>query len=70
MSPESYVAGLNYEETKLTLGLPGKSGGTKRGFSEAIDLNVESSSERQSDCDEDGVVINDESSATKPPPSK
>lgn len=38
MSPESdTVAGLNLEETKLTLGLPG----TKRGFSQTlIDLNL------------------------------
>ena len=77
MSSESKAAGgLNFEETKLTLGLPGETRGTikstltksgvKRGFSETIDLNLE----KQNDDDEvDGVVV-DESSVSKPPAPK
>ncbi|EXC25825.1 Auxin-responsive protein IAA17 [Morus notabilis] len=77
-SLESNAAGLNFEETKLTLGLPGKTrgpteigakSGTKRGYSDTIDLNVESSSQKQSESDDNGVVI-DEASASKPPPAK
>ncbi|GMN37287.1 hypothetical protein TIFTF001_006689 [Ficus carica] len=74
---------LPESETKLTLGLPGETrgpttevggkSGTKRGFSETIDLNVESSSEKQhsknSDHD-DGFVIDHEASASRPPPPK
>ncbi|KAA8540439.1 hypothetical protein F0562_024642 [Nyssa sinensis] len=44
---ESDAAGLNFKETELTLGLPGESrnqkSGTKRGFSETVDLNLGSS---------------------------
>ncbi|KAK6267981.1 hypothetical protein QUC31_012141 [Theobroma cacao] len=49
MSPENDAAGLNFEATELTLGLPGKSkvtsdgeakSGTKRGFLETVDLNL------------------------------
>ncbi|PON66349.1 AUX/IAA protein [Parasponia andersonii] len=78
MSSGSEAAELNFEETKLTLGLPddqtrgtiktvAKSSGAKRGYSETIDLNIE----KQSDCDDgdDGVVV-DESSVSKPPPAK
>lgn len=77
-SLESNAAGLNFEETKLTLGLPGKTRrpteigaklGTKRGFSDTIDLNVESSSQKQSESDDNGAVI-DEASVSKPPPAK
>ncbi|KAL5576379.1 hypothetical protein UlMin_018078 [Ulmus minor] len=75
--PESCTgAGLNFDETKLSLGLPGENragakSGTKRGYSETIDLNLGSSSERRrdGDCGDDGVVI-DESTSTKPPPAK
>ncbi|XP_072965829.1 auxin-responsive protein IAA1-like [Typha angustifolia] len=38
-STESEVSGLDYEETALTLGLPGG----KRGFSETVDLGIKSS---------------------------
>lgn len=47
--PESDVVGLNLKETELTLGMPGETRvttdtgvklGTKRGFSETIDLNL------------------------------
>ncbi|KAK8581244.1 hypothetical protein V6N13_144283 [Hibiscus sabdariffa] len=47
--PETDAAGLNYEATELTLGLPGKSRvtsdggarvGSKRGFSETVDLSL------------------------------
>ncbi|WOG99230.1 hypothetical protein DCAR_0518578 [Daucus carota subsp. sativus] len=34
MSRESITSAINYEETELTLGLPGESRGTKRAFSE------------------------------------
>lgn len=59
MSPENeqqQPAGLNYDETKLTLGLPGS--GSKRGFSETIDLSLGSSSSSSSRsgvecCDQD-----------------
>ncbi|KAL6285797.1 hypothetical protein ACE6H2_010187 [Prunus campanulata] len=59
MSPENEQqspAGLNYDETKLTLGLPGS--GSKRGFSETIDLSLGSSSSSSSRsgvecCDQD-----------------
>lgn len=69
MSSESEASTeLNFEETKLTLGLPGKSG-LKRVFSEAnIDLNLERSSGDDGDCN--SVVINDEFSSTKSRPSK
>lgn len=75
-SPEPESAGLNFEETKLTLGLPGETrgmietmgakSGTKRAFSETIDLNLE----KQSDCDDDDGVVVDESSVSKPPAPK
>lgn len=45
MSSETDAAGLNFEATELTLGLPGKSRvtsdvGAKRGFFETVDLNL------------------------------
>ncbi|XP_068336138.1 auxin-responsive protein IAA1-like [Pyrus communis] len=49
MSPENKrqpPAGLNYDETKLTLGLPGS--GSKRGFSETVDISFGSSSSSSS----------------------
>ncbi|XP_062089628.1 auxin-responsive protein IAA17-like [Humulus lupulus] len=60
-SSESDSVELNFEETKLTLGLPGETRGTKRVFSKTIDLNLE---------DDDGVVVDESSSVSKPPPSK
>ena len=43
-SLESDSAGLNFNETELTLGLPGESrlpkSGDKRGFAETVDLNL------------------------------
>ncbi|KAL7191363.1 hypothetical protein ACSBR2_023440 [Camellia fascicularis] len=45
-SPESDTTDQNFNETELTLGLPGESrnqkSGTKRGFSETVDLKVKS----------------------------
>ena len=47
-SPENDVIDLNLTETELTLGLPGRNrsqkSGTKRGFSETVDLNLGRSS--------------------------
>ena len=47
-SPENDVTDLNLTETELTLGLPGgnrsQKSGTKRGFSETVDLNLGRSS--------------------------
>ncbi|KAE9467778.1 hypothetical protein C3L33_00299, partial [Rhododendron williamsianum] len=47
-SPGNDAAGMNFEETELTLGLPGECrsqspGGTKRGFSETVELKLGSS---------------------------
>ncbi|KAM7480415.1 hypothetical protein LguiA_028628 [Lonicera macranthoides] len=43
-SLEFYSVGLNFNETELTLGLPGESrlpkSGNKRGFAETVDLNL------------------------------
>ncbi|KAM5578941.1 auxin-responsive protein IAA17-like [Rosa sericea] len=63
MSPENEQqspAGLNYDETKLTLGLPGS--GSKRGFSETtvIGLNLGSS------CSS-STTVDDEVKTHKPP---
>ncbi|XAR67743.1 hypothetical protein NMG60_11002632 [Bertholletia excelsa] len=64
---------MNLSETELTLGLPGhKSSGTKRGFSERVDLKLGSSSVVESG---DQVFRNDESEnkvfkAAKRPTSK
>ncbi|KAF8389023.1 hypothetical protein HHK36_025708 [Tetracentron sinense] len=79
-SSESDTTGLNFKETELTLGLPGDSraptdtGGktnTKRGYSETIDLNFESSSvePRGRDCD-NGESETEVSGAGKPPVAK
>ncbi|XP_050104262.1 auxin-responsive protein IAA1-like [Malus sylvestris] len=62
MSPENKQQppdGLNYDETKLTLGLPGS--GSKRGFSETVDISLGSSSSSSSRagvecCDQYSVV--------------
>ena len=71
MSSENDTAGLNFEATELTLGLPGKSrvtsdGGaklcTKRGFLETVDLNL-----GDKDC---GQSQNDVQEAAKSPVSK
>ncbi|XP_021298586.1 auxin-responsive protein IAA1 [Herrania umbratica] len=60
MSPENDAAGLNFEATELTLGLPGKSkvtsdgegkSGTKRGFLETVDLNLGDKKCSQSETD-------------------
>ncbi|CAN6700876.1 unnamed protein product [Malus baccata var. baccata] len=62
MSPENKQQppdGLNYDETKLTLGLPGS--GSKRGFSETVDISLGSSCSSSSRagvecCDQYSVV--------------
>lgn len=65
MSPENEQhspAGLNYDETKLTLGLPGS--GSKRVFSETattVDLNLGSS------CSSSTTTVDDEVKTQKPP---
>ncbi|XP_004302956.1 PREDICTED: auxin-responsive protein IAA17 [Fragaria vesca subsp. vesca] len=64
MSPENEQhspAGLNYDETKLTLGLPGS--GSKRVFSETattVDLNLGSS------CSSSTTTVDDEVKTQKP----
>ncbi|XP_050384740.1 auxin-responsive protein IAA17-like [Argentina anserina] len=63
MSPENeqhMLAGLNYDDTKLTLGLPGS--GSKRVFSEttSVDLNLGSS------CSS-STTVDDEVKTQKPP---
>lgn len=64
--PESDAEGLNLKETELTLGLPGDTrgaieigakSGTKRGFSQTIDLNHDRSS---------GVYEHDDGGCGKP----
>lgn len=71
-SPES-DADFNFEETKLTLGLPGESrglkSGTKRGFLETVDLNLGSSNDNRGskNCDK---PENDVSSTAKLPATK
>ncbi|XWS20352.1 hypothetical protein CRYUN_Cryun31cG0094100 [Craigia yunnanensis] len=58
--PENDAAGLNFEATELTLGLPGKSRvtsdggaklGTKRGYLESVDLNLGDKNSGQSQID-------------------
>ncbi|GFZ04134.1 indole-3-acetic acid 7 [Actinidia rufa] len=72
-SRESDAGGLNFEETELTLGLPGETRdqktGTKRGFSETVDLNLGGSSGVESKgkkCNGD-LSENETSVAAKPP---
>ncbi|KAK9280878.1 hypothetical protein L1049_003769 [Liquidambar formosana] len=76
-SPESKTTGLNFRETELTLGIPGKSreagcnSGTKRGFCQTGDLTLGSSSMEhpREDCDDDRHSEN-ASCVTKPPAAK
>ncbi|PSS17898.1 Auxin-responsive protein [Actinidia chinensis var. chinensis] len=75
-SPESNAVGLNFEETELTLGLPGESrdpkSGTKRGFSETVDLNLGGSGggeAKDGNCNGDPSE-NEVSVAVKPPTAK
>ncbi|KAH7866797.1 hypothetical protein Vadar_025173 [Vaccinium darrowii] len=69
----SDVAEMNFEETELTLGLPGESrsqysgAGTKRGFSETVELKLGSSVD-ESCKDGESSEISDE--AAKTPTSK
>uniref|UniRef100_A0A5B7BQV7 Auxin-responsive protein n=1 Tax=Davidia involucrata TaxID=16924 RepID=A0A5B7BQV7_DAVIN len=74
--PESDSTALNFKETELTLGLPGDSrnqkSGAKRGFSETVDLNLESSSVivcRDENCRADQSE-NEISGPSKPPATK
>lgn len=53
MSRESITSAMNYEETELTLGLPGGSRGTKRAFSETTSSG-ESVSKK---CRKDSTVV-------------
>ncbi|KAK9923273.1 hypothetical protein M0R45_031701 [Rubus argutus] len=62
MSPQNVQqspAGLNYDETKLTLGLPGS--GSKRWFFETVDLKLGSS------CSSSTTTVDDEVRTHKPP---
>ena len=75
-SRESDSGGLNFEETELTLGLPGETreqkAGTKRVFSETVDLNLGGSSGVESEdkiCNGDQSE-NETSVAAKPPTAK
>lgn len=76
--PESDTMGLNFKETELTLGLPGKSretggmSGTKRGFSETVDLKLGSLSNMEHGKEENNhdYSENDLSGATKPSAAK
>ena len=67
-SPESLSSGLHFDDTELTLGLPGATkSGTKRGFSDTVDLNLRSL------CNADQArnpSENDVSGESKPPPAK
>lgn len=68
--PETDIYGLNFNETELTLGLPGESrkpiSGTKRGISDGMELSLGSSTsgERRREEDHSKIVI---STGTKPP---
>lgn len=74
-SPESDVTSMRFDETELTLGLPGEgrtsSSGVKcsakRGFIETVDLNLESYSSTPHGRGDTHV---NESIAGKPPPAK
>ncbi|XP_068303691.1 auxin-responsive protein IAA1-like [Pyrus communis] len=75
MAPEvkqQSPAGLNYDETKLTLGLPGS--GSKRGFSETVDLSLGSSSSSSSgarvECCDQGCVDDGGVTTHKAPAAK
>ncbi|RVW28943.1 hypothetical protein VitviT2T_013506 [Vitis vinifera] len=67
-SPESSSAGLYFNDTELTLGLPGATkSGTKRGFSDTVGLNL------RGPCNTDHASNpseNDVSGDSKPPPAK
>ncbi|KAK3219682.1 hypothetical protein Dsin_013652 [Dipteronia sinensis] len=76
-SPDSDVGSLNFEETRLTLGLPGVEcrgckSGVKRGFSETVDLNLGSSSSGCGGGDDDkrSSGENDVLDSAKPPAAK
>ncbi|XVF88470.1 hypothetical protein PTKIN_Ptkin19aG0054000 [Pterospermum kingtungense] len=75
-SPESDVTSMSFEETELTLGLPGEGRSTstgavkcsaKRGFVETVDLNLGSCSSTPRGRGDTHV---NESIAGKPPPPK
>lgn len=67
-SQESHSSDLHFNDTELTLGLPGATkSGTKRGFSDTVDLNL------CSPCDADRAsnsLDSDVSAESKPPPAK
>ncbi|CAK9174653.1 unnamed protein product [Ilex paraguariensis] len=69
VSPEFETSGMNLQETELTLGLPGESrtqkSGTKRGFSETVDLCPGSTSAGKEEQSENEI-----SGTTKPPTAK
>nr|AVQ94630.1 Aux/IAA15b [Carya cathayensis] len=77
--PESDSTGLNLKETELTLRLPGETrgdteigakSGTKRGFSQTIDLNHDRSSDVHEHDDRGCDKLENETLAVKPPAAK
>ncbi|PHT47331.1 Auxin-responsive protein IAA17 [Capsicum baccatum] len=69
--PEINISGLNFNETELTLGLPGESrkqiSGIKRGISDGMELSLGSSTSRER---EDDHSKNEISTGSKPPTTK
>lgn len=77
--PESGSTGLNLKETELTLRMPGETrgdteigakSGTKRGFSQTIDLNHDRSSDVPEHDDRCCDKLENETLAVKPPAAK
>ena len=72
-SPESDVTSMSFEDTELTLGLPGEGRSSdvkcsaKRRFVESVDLNLGSCS--STPCVRGDTHVN-KSGAGKPPPAK
>lgn len=77
-SSESYSSGMNFEETELSLGLPGEprvlNSGRKRGFQESVDLRLGGSSSsgifHSNVCVDDSLSHNKISNTTTKPPAK
>lgn len=71
--PGTDISGFNFNETELTLGLPGESrkqiSGTKRAISDAMELSLGSSNSGERCCEicDDNHSKNEISTGTKPP---
>lgn len=67
--PESDTAGMYFNETELTLGLPGESrvsvSGTKRGFPDPHSCTATQNKKHKKDSSENGSCITTESPASK-----